>query len=341
MRWTGRILLGLGVLGLVVAGVVILIFSGWKKDRVAALEAGSQVVETRLGDVEYSDDGNGPVVLVLHGAPGGYDQGRLIGRSLVAAGFRVIAPSRPGYLRTPLVDGMLFPEQADVMAALLEKLGIERVAVLGVSAGANVAVAFAEAQAAKTAGLVLISPITKVKKNLDEQPMTEELLEDQILQGTTGDMGTWWAAQLAARAPKSLLSAVLARDTKLSDERRREVARGVVDDAGRLNFFQELVESIGPLSGRESGTRNDLLMVNALQVTDYGKLALPILVVSGKEVVERDWSDSSVIVGAAPRAEALEVTDAGRLVWLSPEAGKMDGAIAAFLRKAFGGEQAE
>ncbi len=338
MRWIGRILLGLGVLGLVAAGIVILIFTGWKKDRVAALEAGSQVVETRMGPVEYVDEGSGPAVLVLHGAPGGYDQGQLLGRSLVAAGFRVIAPSRPGYLRTPLENGILLPEQADVMAALLEKLEVERVAILGVSVGANVALEFAAGYPGETVALALVSPITRVQRDIYQRPKTDELLEDQILQGMTGDMGTWWVSVLADRSTESLVSAALKWDTDLGEDRRSEVARSVVDDAGRLEFFQDLVLSIGPLEKRESGTRNDLLLVSAQAEMDYSELDLPILVVTGSEIGASEWTDPAPILDGAPEAEALELADAGRLVWLSPEAGKVEGEVAAFLRSAFDGE---
>ena len=39
---------------------------------------------------------SGPVLLFLHGTPGGYDQGTSVPE------VRVLTPSRPGYLRTPI-----------------------------------------------------------------------------------------------------------------------------------------------------------------------------------------------------------------------------------------------
>ena len=45
-------------------------------------------------------------VLVLHGSPGGHDQGSLMADFLVRAGHRAIIPSRPGYLGSELTpDG--------------------------------------------------------------------------------------------------------------------------------------------------------------------------------------------------------------------------------------------
>ena len=56
----------------------------------------SQVVETAKGPVEISVHGEGPPVLVVHGAAGGYDQGEV--RAEAFSGVQYISVSRPGYL---------------------------------------------------------------------------------------------------------------------------------------------------------------------------------------------------------------------------------------------------
>jgi hypothetical protein len=47
----------------------------------ARLVAGSQVVETSHGPVEYATLGDDPTVLVIHGLGGGYDQGLLLAKA--------------------------------------------------------------------------------------------------------------------------------------------------------------------------------------------------------------------------------------------------------------------
>ena len=85
--------------------------------------------DTAFGRIEYLDRGQGPPVLVVHGSPGGHDQGSLMADFLVAAGLRAIIPSRPGYLGSELneancsIDG-----SADALAALMAGLGIDRFA---------------------------------------------------------------------------------------------------------------------------------------------------------------------------------------------------------------------
>src|SRR5215471_12817558 len=69
------------------------------RDRISS---GSQVINTRCGPIEFAVAGNGPALLVIHGFAGGFDQGLELGQPLIARGFRIIAPSRFGYLRTPV-----------------------------------------------------------------------------------------------------------------------------------------------------------------------------------------------------------------------------------------------
>ncbi len=105
------------------------------RDLDACLTAPRRTVTTRRGVVEYAERGDGPPLLVVHGTPGGCDQGLLLGETFRAGGFRVIAPSRPGYLGTPLATGAGCDAQADAMIGLLDALGLGRVAVLGASGG--------------------------------------------------------------------------------------------------------------------------------------------------------------------------------------------------------------
>jgi hypothetical protein len=60
-----------------------------------------QIAAATAGPIEYAEQG-GPALLSIHGAGGGYDQGLADVADLVGDGFRIIAPSRFGYLGTPI-----------------------------------------------------------------------------------------------------------------------------------------------------------------------------------------------------------------------------------------------
>jgi hypothetical protein len=100
-------------------------------------------IYTGCGPIEYAALGEGPPVLVLHGTSGGWDQGISAARGLVSHGFQIIAPSRFGYLGTPLPPDPLPPAEADAWICFLDALKIQRVPVISYSAGAAPAIQLA------------------------------------------------------------------------------------------------------------------------------------------------------------------------------------------------------
>src|SRR5262247_2593281 len=87
----------LAVVAAVLAGLALTTYLIYRPDAVRAyarISTGSQIAQTRCGPIEYAVAGQGPPVLVVHGAGGGFDQGIDLGGSLSRNGFRVIAPSR-------------------------------------------------------------------------------------------------------------------------------------------------------------------------------------------------------------------------------------------------------
>ena len=72
--------------------------------------------------MEYSIKGQAPYLLALHGTPGIHDGMSGYCDPWLEHGFGVIAPSRPGYGRTPIENGRTYEDQADTLAALLDEL---------------------------------------------------------------------------------------------------------------------------------------------------------------------------------------------------------------------------
>ena len=131
-----RIAILFSVVLLVVVGLVWNSFRSFCVDQAERLSSESRLVETRSGPIEYQLAGDsGPILLGIHGTPGGYDQlAGIIPRAL-DAGYRLLLVSRPGYLRTPIEVGRTSREQADSYVALLDVLEIDRVGVIAISGG--------------------------------------------------------------------------------------------------------------------------------------------------------------------------------------------------------------
>lgn len=160
LKWTLRILSGLLALLLVMTAGFVVAYLVWLPGHERELRTGSQMAATSLGRVEYAMTGQGVPVLKIHGSPGGYDHSIAGARARPddITGFQIIAPSRPGYLRTPLSSGRTPAEQADLYAALLDVLKIDRVIVSGVSGGGASALQFAVRHPQRTIGLILVAP---------------------------------------------------------------------------------------------------------------------------------------------------------------------------------------
>ena len=121
------------------------------------LHGRSGVIDSPFGDIEYAEGGAGPPVLVVHGSGGGFDQGELFAEAVLGDGFHWIAPSRFGYLRSTFREGATFAEQADAYARLLDRLGVERAAVVALSHGGPSALLFAAAHPERVSSLTLVS----------------------------------------------------------------------------------------------------------------------------------------------------------------------------------------
>lgn len=77
--------------------------------------------------------------------------------NLPGAGFRVIGPSRFGYLGSTLPEGATPADQADAYALLLDHLGVDRAVVLAFSAGSGSVLEFARRYPQRVITLTLAS----------------------------------------------------------------------------------------------------------------------------------------------------------------------------------------
>jgi len=91
-RIVSSVLVAAVALGGVAAAGVFFSYQRDLRQIRARLAAGSQIVQTARGPVEYAVRGEGPPVLLVNATAGGYDQALLLGEMFVGDGFRQIAP---------------------------------------------------------------------------------------------------------------------------------------------------------------------------------------------------------------------------------------------------------
>lgn len=122
------------------------------KERLSAY--GAETVNLEYGNICFVDRGKGESILSIHGIFGGYDQAYDTCKDF-SSDYRIIAPSRFGYLGSDILGNGTPAEQATAYVSLLDKLGIEKVYLLATSAGGSVAIRFALDYPERTKGLIL------------------------------------------------------------------------------------------------------------------------------------------------------------------------------------------
>lgn len=235
----------------------------------AAVSAGSTIAQTSMGPIEYGCDGVGPAVLVIHGASGGYDQGLLIGRANFPNGYRIIAPSRFGYLRTPLPRDASPAAQANAHAALLDTLGIERAIVLGFSAGARSALQLALHHPARVSALILENTVMAAPfrpPDLTKHPIGRAVIR---VAAKSVDFPYWLGLKLA---PNLMI--------RFSGAPAHLYARA--SNADRAFLF-EIMRRMLPLSSRLAGLANDA--VNVAEDWPIETITVPCFIVAAAD----DW----------------------------------------------------
>ena len=295
---------------LLVLGAALLAGAAWmgmryREDVDAARErvsGRSQVLQTRWGRLEYAlaGEASGPALLMIHGTGGGFDQGLRFADALLARGLHVIAPSRFGYLRSDFPADPSLAEQADALAALLDHLGIDRIAVAGGSAGALSASQFALRHPDRCAGLVLLVPAANVR---DRDPVEFTPLQAWLVRRLLSSDLLFWLAEQTM--PRWLIGTLLATDPALLDR---------VTPAERERAFVVLHELL-PISARVRGLLNDGQQAGRPVRMDFRQMAMPTLVVSTEDDRFGTAQTARDMATQLPNARLVIFPDGGHL-WL-------------------------
>jgi 2-hydroxy-6-oxonona-2,4-dienedioate hydrolase len=307
------------VLALLVAASLAA-YATYRSDLASATEAlltGSVIADTPCGQIEYSVTGDGPAVLLIHGAGGGYSQVAGFSSLLAEAGFRAVAMSRFGYLRTPMPKDASAAAQADAHACLLDALGIRNAAVLGASAGAPSAMQFCLRHADRCAGLILLVPAAYVPgrgATTAPSPLLQ-FVADHVL---TSDLVMW----AVTRAwPKLLIKTALA--TPL------EVYRNA--PAAEQQRALDMVRDIFPVSPRRAGLRNDAEICSpSIPRYELERISAPTLTISVEDDLFGTYDSAKYTAAHVPGARLVTYPSGGH-VWLGHDA-DVRREIASFLR---------
>ena len=256
----------------------------------------SEVVSSAFGDIEYTEGGGGPAVLVIHGSGGGFDQGELLARAVLGDEFRWLAPSRFGYLRSTFRAGATFDDQAHAYAVLLDHLRIDSVAVVALSHGGPSALLFAVLHPDRVSSLTLISAGVAPSVNANQAQANQK-----------GDALTWvfqrdyryWAVTTAFR--RRFLGLMGVSDAVIAGltEEQRELA-------------DRVVEFMNPVSQRSAGVRFDNQA--AMPNERIAAIRAPTLILHAKDDGLQLYRNAEFAAATIPGARLIGFERGGHLL---------------------------
>ena len=286
-------------------------------------------VQTARGPVEVLESGSGRPVLYFHGTGAGADVVPVMEHSLVRDGFRLIVPNRPGYYGTPLSCGRTPGDCADLAAAVLDRLGVGRVAVIGTSGGGLAAADFAARHPARTVGLVLqcaaVHPFTSGAWTPRNLRRLSSLFRHHRLFLPVLRLGYRRAVLRLLRNPECVLS-------DMGGERHPEIR----DDPAARALVPLLAESEVRCARQPAGVENDWANAGRAEGLKPGAVRCPTLILHDRADPLVPFPHAEWALHCVPHAELHELHAGGHLIWAGRDGPRMCETRAAFLRRCFG-----
>jgi 2-hydroxy-6-oxonona-2,4-dienedioate hydrolase len=310
----------LKILGLVIAVIAVVTYLSYQNDIRKARErimSGNHVIETKCGSIEYATMGEGPPVLVVHGSGGGFDQVLFIARELAEDGFRIIAPSRFGYLRTPLPTNAAPAAQADAHACLLDALNINKVAIVAVSAGSLSSMQFALRYPDRIHALVLIVPVAWVPPSQSAwvPEETPSFISNVILKS---DFALWLFIKIA---PSSIITYGLGIP--------REVQQNLTPQQHKR--LSEFMQSLLPISQRQAGISTDVANYISMNRYPLENITTPTLAISAHDDLFKTFVGAKYTADNIPGAKFIEFESGGHALIGDEE--KVRSEVAQFIKQ--------
>ncbi|GAB4179574.1 MAG: hypothetical protein Fur0032_20270 [Terrimicrobiaceae bacterium] len=309
------------VAGLLVVGAVFAWARSWTADRLAELSAGGEDVQTGAGIQQIARRGSGARVLMIHGEAGGYDQALQLADLLGLDEAEIIAPSRPGYLGTPVETGTTIEEQAKALEILLKELEVGSLPVVAFGTGVPVALWLAAIEPELVDRLVLISGFYSAPP--DFPLVLTELVAQPIRQGIAG--------RLLENDPQAFISPVVEMTQTMAAGQVQTTINAIEADPSRLEAMAGFLGTTLPLSPRSQGLRNDFQQLAGTSPLPVNLPACPVLILHGA-------ADRMAPVGAAheqsaklPKANVLTPPDVGHWPWIDAGWSASQKAVADFL----------
>jgi len=257
--------------------------------------AESQLMRTSAGEVEVALLGEGHPVLISHGSGGGYDMGIWLGE-LINGPYQYLAPSRFGYLRSPVPSHPSVESQADIYAAILDEFNLNSVIMIGLSAGGASALQFALRHPTRCKGLIMISAISQPIPPL---PRFLRMIYPLMLKS---DFLPW------------LLYTLSPQTVYQGNGISRKLYALIKSSPEKMKFLEKLNKTTFPSTPRRDGMLNDINLMTNFTTAPIEKITAPTLVIHAINDPIVPVASGEYSARTIPNAQFLKLEDGGHFV---------------------------
>jgi pimeloyl-ACP methyl ester carboxylesterase len=254
------------------------------------IASGGRMIEAACGPIQYTEFGEGAPMLIVHGSGGGYDQGEYFAR-LIDGNYHWVAPSRFGFLGSPVPDGANSALQADAYACLLDALGIDRVGVVGISMGGPSSLLFALRHPQRTTSLVLLSAASHA---IPPRPAILATVFSLFL----NDFVFWSMVHASPRGLLAALGVPLEVQKQLSSQ-----------EMAQLFAF---LQSMQPMGARQKGQKLEQHM-SEYDAQEIGNIQVPTLVLHARDDTLVEFEQGKFAANNIPGARFIPLEKGGHL----------------------------
>lgn len=275
-----------------------------------------EIIQTKRGLVEYRTEGNGPVILVLNGGHTNCMSQFEHEKFFLENGYSLVIPSRPGYGKTPSSSGKKAEEFADTIASLLDALMIDKVIVIGISAGGRTALHFAKNYPNRLTKLILESAVT-----CETWPDLGTQIGSLLIFNRFSERLTWTTFRLLGRfAPNVALKIMMKSLSSLNPQE-------VVDCWNEKERKSVLEFLLGSRSG--SGFLNDIKHTFAFD--KLNQITVPTLIIASSNDKSVSPLNSIKASQQISGAELMMTPAECHLIWFSKYKVEIENKIADFI----------
>ena len=286
-----------------------------------------EIIKTRLGEVEIDiTAGEGPVLMGSHGGLGGLDQCRAA-IDFAGKDFRLLSLSRPGYLGTPLGSGTSLEEQTDLFAAVLDELGIEKVALFSISAGGPFAYNFAIRHPDRVWAFIAVDSVS----GYYDLPETAGPITQMIFLSDTGQK---LLQKMTKAKPDAFIKEIFKSEAYYTKNEIKKHLEFVLNDPDAYRFVAAFMNTMYPYITRRAGTENDMEITRSLTHLPVEDIKCPTLVIHGTHDADVKFYDGVYAYEHIKNAERIWIEEGSHLCfWINPKSKEAQEYAIDFLKR--------